>query len=87
LVAGKNVILVVCNKLSKIIHFVVSTKETLAKSLARLFENNIWKLNGLPKSIISDRGLQFVAELTKELNEILRIEIRLSTVFHLQTDG
>ena len=80
-------ILVVCNKLSKIIHFVVSTKETLAKILARLFENNIWKLNGLPKSIISDRGLQFVAELTKELNEILRIEMRLSIVFHLQTDG
>ena len=26
-------------------------------------------------------------ELTKELNKMLGIEIRLSTVFHLQTDG
>jgi len=38
LVAGKNVILVVCDKLSKIIHFVVPTKKTLAKILARLFK-------------------------------------------------
>jgi len=30
---------------------------------------------------------QFVAELMKELNEILGIETKLSTVFHPQTDG
>ena len=58
----------------------------MAKSLVRLFKDNIEKLHRLPKSIISDRGLQFVAKLTKELNEILRIEMRLSTVFYLQTD-
>jgi len=28
-----------------------------------------------------------VSELTKELNKMLGIEIRLSTVFHPQTDG
>ena len=33
-----------------------------------------------------DSGPQFVAELTKELNRMLGIEIRLSTVFHPQTD-
>jgi len=37
--------------------------------------------------VISDRKPQFVAGLTKELNKILGIEIRLSTAFHLQTDG
>jgi len=41
----------------------------------------------LPESVISNRGPQFVAELTKELNKILGIETRLSTAFHLQTDG
>jgi len=34
-----------------------------------------------------DRGSQFVAELTKELNKMLGIETRLSTMFHPQTDG
>jgi len=37
--------------------------------------------------VISDRVPQFVAELMKELNEILGIETKLSTVFHPQTDG
>ena len=37
--------------------------------------------------MVSDRGPQFAAELTKELNRMLGIETKLSTVFHPQTDG
>ena len=44
----------------------------------------MWKLHGLPESVISDRGPQFAVGLIKELNEILGIEMKLSTVFHLQ---
>jgi len=44
-------------------------------------------LHGLPESMVSDRELQFAAELTKELNRMLGIETRLSTTFHLQTNG
>jgi len=87
LVAGKNVILVVCDRLSKITHFVATTEGTSAESLARLFRDNVWKLHGLPESMISDRGLQFAAELTKELNKMLEIETKLLTIFHPQTDG
>ena len=87
LVAGKDTILVVCNKLFKIIHFVATTEETLAERLARLFRDNVWKLHGLPKSIVLDRGSQFVAELTKKLNRMLEIKTKLSTTFYPQTDG
>jgi len=87
LVAEKDAILVVCNMLSKIIHFVATTEEMLAKGLARLFRDNIWKLYGLLKSVVSDRGPQFAAELMKELNRMLSIETKLSTAFYLQTDG
>ena len=87
IVARKNVILVVCNRLSKIVHFVATTEETLAEGLVRLFRDNMWKLHGLPESIVSDRGPQFAVELMKELNRILGIQMRLSTAFHLQTDG
>jgi len=85
-IAGKDAILVVCNRLSKITYFVATTEETSAEGLARLFRDNIWKLHGLPESIILDRGPQFAAELTKELNRMLGIETRLSTVFHPQMD-
>ena len=67
-VAGKDAILVVCDRLSKMTHFVATMEGTLAEGLARLFRDNMWKLHGLQESIVSDRGPQFAAELTKELN-------------------
>ena len=85
-VAGKDAILVVCDRLSKMVHFVATTERTSAEGLTRLFWDNIWKLHRLPESIISDWGPQFTAGLTKELNKMLGIETKLSTAFHLQTD-
>jgi len=86
-VAGKDAILVVCDRLSKMMHFVATIEGTLAEGLARLFRDNVWKLHGLPESVVSDQGPQFAAELTKELNKMLEIETRLSTAFHPQMDG
>ena len=86
-VAGKDAILVVYDRLSKMTHFVATTEGTLTEGLARLFRDNIWKLHGLPESVVLDRGLQFAAKLMKELNQMLGIETRLSTAFHPQTDG
>ena len=85
--AGKNTILVVCNMLSKITHFVATIEGTLVEGLARLFRNNVWKLHRLLESIVLDREPQFVVELTKELSKILGIATKLSTSFHSQTDG
>ena len=87
IVARKDMILIVCNRLSKMMHFVATTEETLAEGLVRLFRDNIWKLHGLPESVVSDRGPQFVVELMKELNRMLGIETKLLIVFHPQTDG
>ena len=82
LVVRKYTILVVCDRLSKIMHFVVIIEETLVEELVQLFRDNVWKLHGFLESVVSDRGLQFVAELTKELNQILRIETKLLTAFY-----
>ena len=87
LVAGKNTILVVCDRLSKITYFVATTEGTLAEGLARLFRDNIWKLYRLPESVVLDRRPQFAAKLTKELNRMLGIKTKLLTAFHPQTDG
>jgi len=76
-VAGKDAIIVVCNRLSKMTYFVAVTEGTLVEGLARLFRDNVWKLYGLPESVVSDREPQFAAELMKELNRMLEIETRL----------
>jgi len=83
---GHNLILVVCDRFSKMSHFVVMTEKTTAEGLVRLFKDNMWKLHGLPESVILDRGPQFAAGLTKELNKMLGIETKLSMAYHPQTD-
>ena len=55
--------------------------------LARLFRDNVWKLHKLPESVISDRGLSFIAELTRKLNRMLSIETKLLSLFHPQTNS
>jgi len=87
LAKGYNSILVVYDQLTKIVHFIPTTKKTLVKGLVVLFCDHVWKLHGLPKNIISDQRAQFVAGLMKELNGMLGIETKLLTVFYLQTDG
>ena len=87
LAQGYNSILVVVNRLTKMVHFILTIEKTLAEGLVQLFRNNVWKLHRLPKSIISDWGPQFVAGIMQELNKILGIESKLLTVFHPQTDG
>ena len=67
-------------------YFVATIEGTSAEGLARLFRDNVWKLHRLPESVILDRGPQFAAELTKELNNMLGIETRLLTAFHPQID-
>ena len=75
--------MVVYDRLTKMAHFVPTTEKTLAEGVMRLFQDNIWKLHGLPKSIIMDRGAQFAVGMMKELNNILGIDIKLSTAYHL----
>ena len=83
LVAEKNAILVICNRLSKITHFVVTIKETSVEGLVQLFKDNVWKLYRLSKRVVLDKGPQFAAELIKELNRILEIKTRLLMAFYL----
>jgi len=86
LAQGYNSILVVVDKLTKMVYFIPTIEKILAKGLARLFRNNVWKLHRLSKSIISNRGLQFTAGLIRELNRMLEIESKISIAFHPQTN-
>jgi len=83
LAQGYNSILVVVDRLTKMVYFIPITEKTLAEGLTRLFRDNVWKLYRLPESIISDRGPQFTVGLMRELNRMLGIKSKMSMVFHL----
>jgi len=63
LAQGYDSILVVVDRLTKMVYFIPTIEKTSAEGLAKLFRDNVWKLHSLPKSIISDRRPQFAAGL------------------------
>jgi len=59
------------------------TAEAVALTFIRIF----YRHHGLPSAIVSDRGPQFVGALWSRVCQLLRINRRLSTAFHPETDG
>ena len=86
----KNTILMVVDQLAKkqvYIPCLDQDEGTNAEATAKMLLHNVWQRHSLPLSVVSDRGLQFVLAVWKALCKILRINAKLSTAFHSETDG
>ena len=57
------------------------------EGITKIYKDNIWKLHGVPKKILSDRGPQFALKFIKEFIKALEIKRQLLMVYHPQTDG
>ncbi|KAG0160327.1 hypothetical protein PDIDSM_7854 [Penicillium digitatum] len=79
---GYDAILVVVDRLTKMKHFIHCKGTCNAEEVARLYTGHVWKLHGLPNTVVSDRGPQFVAQFWKHLTKRLRITNLLSTAYH-----
>ena len=84
---GFDMIMVVVDRLSKDRHYTPTVSTMGAYELAMLFVRDVWKLHGLPDSIVSDRGSLFVSEFWKAVCCRLQIKLDLSTAYHYETDG
>uniref|UniRef100_A0A803SRK7 Gypsy retrotransposon integrase-like protein 1 n=1 Tax=Anolis carolinensis TaxID=28377 RepID=A0A803SRK7_ANOCA len=80
-------ILVVVDLFTKLTHFIPCEGLPTAKETADLFLQHVFRLHGLPKSLITDRGSQFTSRFWKALQKLLGIDSRLSSAHHPQTDG
>src|SRR5437588_5849652 len=84
---GHDAILVVVDWLTKMSHFIPCRKDINAKQFAIVFLKEIFRLHGLPRDIITDRGSIFTSDMWEEITNKLNIDRRLSTAYHPQTDG
>ena len=66
-------------------HLILITLMKIEKA-TEYFYTHIWKHHDLPKSLMSDRGTQFISDIWQHLYQILKINIKLFTTYHLKTD-
>jgi hypothetical protein len=80
-------ICVIVDRLTKIAHFLPVHTTYTAKKYAEVYLDQIVRLHGVPKTIISDRGAQFIARFWEQLQLSLDTKLIRSSAYHPQTDG
>ena len=84
---GCDSIWVIVDRLTKLAHFLLVRTNYPAIRYAKLYIDRIMSLHGVPKTIISDRGTQFVSKFQEELHKLLGTKLIHSSAYHPQTRG
>ena len=86
-VEGKDSILVIIDRFTKMGHFIACSKTITSAHLADLFFYHIICLHGLPNNIVTDRGSVFISQFWSALLSSYGIAQNLTSAYHPQSDG
>jgi hypothetical protein len=79
---NKSIIMVVVDRLSKSMPFCALQHPFIASTVAQIFMDQVFKLHGMPHSIVSDRDPTFTSNFWQELFKIQGTELHLSTTYN-----
>jgi hypothetical protein len=82
-----NCIWVIVDRLTKFAHFIPVHTFFMTKKYAELYISRILCLHGVPKTILSDRGPQFIARFWEQLHDSLGMHLIYRSAYHPHTDG
>jgi len=82
-----NALMVVEDLLSKMAHLIPTNTNVTAEGVAKLYFNDIYRLHGLPRGIVSDRDSKFTGAFWRALQKMVGTDLLMSTTNHPQTDG
>ena len=80
-------ILVIVDCFTKMIRLKAITTNISSEGIAKVYRDKIWKIHGVPRTILSDRGPQFALKFMEDFTKVLRTKRKLSTAYHPQTNG
>lgn len=78
---GKDTFLVVVDRLSKYAHFIASSHPYSAKGIAEVLVQNVVKLHGISKFIVSDRDRIFISAFWRELFKLQSTQLKMSSSY------
>lgn len=83
---GHTVIWVICDILSKFVHFMTLPTKFAAQYLAMHFLVEICRLHGIPRSIVSDREPIFLSDFWKELFRVQGTTLKYTIAYRPESD-
>jgi hypothetical protein len=84
---NKSIIMVVVDHLSKYAHLCALQHPFTTSTVAQIFMDNIFKLHGMPHSIVFDHDPTFTNNFWQELFKLQGTQLHLISTYHPQTDG
>jgi hypothetical protein len=73
---------VIVDRLTKTTHFIAVHTTYSVQQYVELYMDQIVRLHGIPKTIISDRGTQFIARFWQQLQECFGTKLICSSNYH-----
>ena len=82
-----SILTIVDQGLTKAAFFLPTNKTASSAEIANLYHNAVYPNYGIPDTVISDRGPQFVSSFTRDLYSKSGIELKATTAYRPQSNG
>ena len=78
--------MVIVNRFTEIIQLKATTTNISLEEITKIYRDDVWKLHGILRKVLSNREPQFASKFMEELTKALGTKRQLSTAYHPQTD-